>query len=66
MQSQDKRNKRAEAGHYGRKLSDLEEDLNMKPLNPLKAMKAVEANEGAPEMEGILKKAGCNAVWIWA
>lgn len=54
--SQDKRNKRAEAGHYGKKLSNLEEDLNMKPLNPLQAMKAVEANLGAPEMEGMLKK----------
>lgn len=60
--SQDKRYKeqpkaqRAEAGHLGKGLSNLEEDLNMEPLNPLQAMKAVEANQSAPEVEGMVKK----------
>jgi len=54
--NQEKRNKRVEAGHFGSKLSNLEEDLHMKPVNPLQAVNAVERNVGAPEIEGILKK----------
>jgi len=53
----DKRKLKLEAGHTSLdKLSHLEEDLNLKPVDPLQAQDAVEANEDAPLVEGVLKK----------
>jgi hypothetical protein len=55
--NQEKRKARAEAGQFDlNELSHLEIDLKLKPVDPLQAWDAVEANVNAPVIQGMLKK----------